>query len=543
MIDAELKKANILIVDDQPANVAILEGFLQMQGYENLATTTDPRNVMQLYATFEPDLILLDLMMPYLSGYEVMNLLKPLVPEGTFLPILVLTADATNEAKQKALSGGASDFLTKPFDLIEVGLRIKNLLYTNYLQQQMLNQNQILDQKVKERTEELEKTNHELVIALERAEASDKLKTSFIQNVSHEIRTPLNGIIGFGGLLADPDYSAEDRKDFMSMLQASSERLINTVTDYMDISLIVSNLIKPNIHNFDGMLLMDELYDKYQVKCIEKEVKLTIQYPSEIDTLPINNDKELFLKVFYHLLDNSLKFIRKGEIKMGFSLTPGFVEFFVIDSGIGIDPAAHSLVFEVFTQENSSTNRGHEGSGLGLSICKGFVKVMGGTIRLQSEKGVGTEVYFSLPIDYDAQHIKHISDDADKKTEASKPIVLIAEDDPSNRVFFELILKKYCSKLFLAENGKEAVEICKSHPEISLVLMDLKMPIMNGQTATKLIRSFNSEVPIIAITAYTMDNESISIEGDGFNGYLSKPCGKSDFLRKLKNYGIMDETS
>ena len=543
MIDAGLKKANILIVDDQPANVAILEGFLQMQGYENLATTTDPRNVMQLYATFEPDLILLDLMMPYLSGFEVMNLLKPLVPEGTFLPILVLTADATNEAKQKALSGGASDFLTKPFDLIEVGLRIKNLLYTNYLQQQMLNQNQILDQKVKERTEELEKTNHELVIALERAEASDKLKTSFIQNVSHEIRTPLNGIIGFGGLLADSSYTEEERRDFIMMLQTSSDRLINTVTDYVDISLIVSNLVKPNIKQFDGLLLMDELYDRYLVRCEQKEVALKLQYPPDIERLMINNDQELFLKVFNHLLDNALKFIKKGEINIGVTLTPGFAEFFVTDTGIGIDPAAHSLVFEVFTQENSSTNRGHEGSGLGLSISKGFIKAMGGTIRLQSEKGIGTKVYFSLPLEYESQHDKNNNGDAAKNIESSKPVVLIAEDDPSNRVFFELILKKYCSKLFLAENGKEAVELCRIHPEISLVLMDLKMPVMNGQAATKLIRSFNSEVPIIAITAYTMDNESLSIENDGFNGFLSKPCGKTDFLRKLKNYGITDEIS
>lgn len=149
MIDLTLKKANILIVDDQEANIDVLEGLLEMQGYTNVISSTDPRQVVSLFSSFQPDLILLDLSMPYLSGFEVMDQLKLQLSPNTYLPILVLTADVTSEAKKRALSGGASDFVTKPFDLVEVGLRIRNLLYTSYLQQQLQNQNQLLEEKVK----------------------------------------------------------------------------------------------------------------------------------------------------------------------------------------------------------------------------------------------------------------------------------------------------------------------------------------------------------------------------------------------------------
>jgi len=181
MVKINLKNASILIVDDQQPNIDLLEGFLEFEGYTNIKTTTDPREVVPLFSQFKPDLILLDLSMPYLSGFEVMDLLQPLVNSSTLLPILVLTADITTEAKQRALSGGASDFLIKPFDLTEVGMRIRNLLYANHLQKQLLNQNQLLEEKVKERTAQLENLNISLTKAKDRAEASDRLKSAFLQ--------------------------------------------------------------------------------------------------------------------------------------------------------------------------------------------------------------------------------------------------------------------------------------------------------------------------------------------------------------------------
>lgn len=184
MNDSILKNAKILIVDDQQANIDVLTGLLDVKGFTNYKTTKDSRQVFKLFEEFKPDLLLLDLIMPNFNGYEVMMQLRVLIPADTYFPILVLTADITPESKQKALACGATDFLAKPFDLIEVDLRIRNLLKTCHLQQQLENQNQILEEKVKERTKELEKSNIELKVTKEKSEQSDKLKSELLNQIS-----------------------------------------------------------------------------------------------------------------------------------------------------------------------------------------------------------------------------------------------------------------------------------------------------------------------------------------------------------------------
>ncbi len=184
MNDSVLKNANILIIDDQQANIDVLTGLLDAKGFTNYKTTNDPKLVFKLFDEFKPDILLLDLKMPNLNGFQVMIQLKAFIPVNTYFPILVLTADITPESKQKALAAGASDFLTKPFDLIEVDLRIKNLLKVRYLHQRLENQNQILEDKVKEKTKEIEKSNIELKVVKEKAEQSDKMKSELLNQIS-----------------------------------------------------------------------------------------------------------------------------------------------------------------------------------------------------------------------------------------------------------------------------------------------------------------------------------------------------------------------
>ena len=398
MIDSSLKNANILIVDDQEANIDVLEGFLEMQSYTNIKTTTDPREVVQLFASFQPDLILLDLTMPYLTGFEVMAQLKTLVATDTYLPILVLTADATTETKQRALSGGAHDFLTKPFNLIEVGLRIRNLLLTCYLHQQLKNQNQILEEKVKERTFELENKNIELNIAKEKAEASDKLKTAFLQTISHEVRTPLNGILGFGSILAELELFPEEKQEYVNLMRVSSDRLVNTITNYVDISLIVSGNVDLNHTNVHVIELMNDLKNDFSELCEAKNLSFELLLPDDLKEFTIYTDLALLRKIVSHLLDNAIKFTKEGCISIGFSIKPSNIEFFIKDTGIGIEKDAQERIFEYFMQENVSTTRVFEGNGLGLSITKGFLKILDGDIRLESIKDKGTTFFFSLPI-------------------------------------------------------------------------------------------------------------------------------------------------
>ncbi len=398
MIEKNLKNANILIVDDQQANIDLLEDFLEMEGYTNLKATTDPRDVVPLFSEFKPDLILLDLAMPYLSGFEVMEQLKPIVNFNTLLPILVLTADITVEAKQKALSGGASDFLIKPFDLIEVGMRIRNLLYANYLQQQLFNQNQILEERVKQRTAQLEELNISLITAKDKAEASDRLKTAFLQTISHEVRTPLNGILGFASLIAMPDLSEEEKQEYLHLMEHSSDRLIKTITDYVDMSLITSGNVTYNCNPVDVLDFLSKVIDKFKSDCNAKGLRLNLLVPDDQLEIRIDSDILLLEKVFAQIVDNAVKFTFEGDITLGFVTSNQTIEFFVKDTGIGIAEDARDLIFEQFMQEDITATRAFDGSGLGLSIIKGILKLIGASFRLESVKGEGTSFYFSLPV-------------------------------------------------------------------------------------------------------------------------------------------------
>jgi len=539
MIDSSLKYANILIVDDKEANIYVLEGLLEMQGYSNIKSTTDSREVISLFKSFAPDLILLDLMMPHFDGFEVMEQLKPYIAVGKYLPILVLTADVTTEAKQRALANGASDFLTKPFDLIEVGLRIKNLLFSSYLQQQLQNQNRVLEEKVKERTAELEATNIELNISKNKAEASDKLKTAFINNISHEIRTPLNGILGFGQILIDTTLTSDEKEEYLSMLNSSSDRLINTVTNFIDISLLKSKTQEVNKRDFELESLINAIAQIFVKPCQIKNLDFSIDIPLAGQGLIINTDKELFEKALFHLIDNAVKFTDNGFIKIGFEINETNVTFYIKDSGKGIAPEFHKEIFNSFSQEDSFMTRGYEGSGLGLSIASGIIGLLGGKIDLYSEKGNGSTFSFSLPCISQSSAIKLKNSFAINRKADEKFKILVAEDDEFNFFYINMLLKDDFVDIYHVENGQEAVEFCRNNPDIDLVLMDLKMPEMDGFEATSLIKSFRNDLPVIAVTAFSGSEDRRKAMSAGCDEFLTKPLKKEILFDTLVKFGMV----
>ena len=397
MIDSTLKNAKILIVDDQQSNIDILTGFLELMGYKSIQTTTEPQTAIRLCNSFGPDLILLDLVMPHFSGYEVMDELNEMIGQSTYLPVLVLTADISVQARQRALAGGAKDFISKPFDLVEVDLRIKNLLETRYLHQLLENHNHILEERIKQRTIELEKTNLNLQVAKEKAETSDRLKTAFLRNISHEIRTPLNGILGFGARLAKRDLSQEKKDEYFEVLQLSTDRLANTMTNYLDIAQIVSGNLKVHPTEFEPDKLLNEIYVRFAPSCESKNLLLFYQHAKVGDDFRIYSDRDILLKILAHLIDNAVKFTSQGTITYGFEVKGGELEFFVQDTGTGIEVEANSLIFEHFMQEDVSNTRRHEGSGLGLTISKKMVEGMSGRMWFQSVKNNGSIFYFTIP--------------------------------------------------------------------------------------------------------------------------------------------------
>ena len=387
---------------------------------------------------------------------------------------------------------------------------------------------------------ERKRTEEAIKEALVKAESGNRLKSAFMNNISHEIRTPLNGILGFSQLITEPDLTNEEKTHFFSLIKTSSNRLINTVTNYMDISLIASGNVEVKSKPIDHQEILYKLYEQFHPLCVDKNLELLLEISGKAEGFALHSDAELFRNSLTHLLDNAVKFTQKGEITFGYFIEPDEMRFFVKDTGTGISKEAHDRIFENFVQEEVSLTRGYEGSGLGLSIARGFIRLLGGDIRVESEKGKGSVFTFNLPLGTQRTGIAELKEEESKVPFIEKPVILVAEDDETNLLFLEVILRRMNIGVIKVSNGQEGVEQCRNHPEISLVLMDLKMPVMDGFKTTREIRSFRKDLPVIAITAYAMDDDKKKAREAGCDDYLSKPVSRKDLLEKLKKYGIIN---
>ena len=380
----------------------------------------------------------------------------------------------------------------------------------------------------------------ELKDALIKAQASDRLKTAFLQNISHEVRTPLNGILGFGSLLADPHLTLEEKQRFNQFLKSSSDRLLSTITDYIDTSLIVTENVEVVRKPVRIGKLMNELQTRFENLCNAGNLTLNLLIPKDQGDFILTTDPVLLQKIISCLIDNAIKFTPHGSVTMGYSVKTAIVEFFVIDTGIGIASEAHERIFEPFMHEIIANTRRYEGSGLGLTITRGFLNLLGGKIRLESEKGKGSAFFFSLPIEEEitlndeplAMPVLHAKID--------RPVILIAEDDLFSDFYMGSILESMASVVYKVANGKDAVEMCRLHPEISIVLMDMKMPVMDGMEAARQIRTFRTDLLIIAVTAYAMSKDKKKAIDAGCNDFLSKPVSRDELLAKFKKYGLIE---
>jgi two-component system sensor histidine kinase/response regulator len=387
MNESILKNAKILIVDDKESNIDILGGLLEESGYTNLESTTDPRQVVSLFRSFEPDLILLDLMMPHLSGFEVMDLLKDEIPPNTYLPILVLTADITIESKIQALSGGAKDFLSKPFDIYEVRLRIKNLLESRYLNQQLENQNKILDEKVKERTLDLMTANNDLDKANKELAVLDKAKNDFLSLISHEIKTPLNGILGFTDILKDRIQSPE-LLEFLHYLEMSARRL----EEFSNKALLITELIAEKreivINNISPDALIDKTIILFQKKIKAKGITFLFQKDQAIEK--IKADSELIQICFEQLIDNLVNYSPYNEkivIKIFAEEQSTICEF--IDNGSGFTDKILDNPFIIFGIGDKHIDRN---TGTNLALIKLIMDAHKGKIEVRNNLTKGATV-------------------------------------------------------------------------------------------------------------------------------------------------------
>ena len=376
----------------------------------------------------------------------------------------------------------------------------------------------------------------ELIRAKEKAEESDKLKTAFLHNISHEIRTPMNAIVGFSALLGEPDLDSRTQKSYIDIIMQSSDHLLSIISDIVDISNIEANLTKTLESEISLNKTVKSLCDLFIPKSKEKKLELVCETGLSDSDDFILTDSTKLKQILSNLMSNALKFTDKGHIKLHYELKDNFLEFCVSDTGIGISHENHNRIFNRFYQVDSEVTRLYEGTGLGLSISKAYVELLGGRIWVTSEPGKGTSFFFTIP--YKKQNAKTLPVYKDKVPDTfvfpQKKKILVAEDVESNFKLITYFLSGSNTELLHAFNGKEAVEKCLSISNIDLILMDIKMPVMDGYTAVKLIREKNITIPIIAQTAYADDKEK-AIEY-GCSGFISKPFDKKGLFKVLSEY-------
>lgn len=384
---------------------------------------------------------------------------------------------------------------------------------------------------------EQKKLELELIQAKEKAEESDRLKSAFLANMSHEIRTPMNGILGFADLLSDSEFSGEKKSEFIDIIKKSGERLIHTINDLIDISRIESGQVNIELSDTNIEDQIDELYSFFLPEAQRKGIEFILSKPDKAAAIILNTDRDKLYSVLTNLVKNALKYTNKGRIEIGYTVKKDVVEFFVEDTGIGIPEDRQESVFDRFIQVDMSHNRPYEGSGLGLSICKAYVEMLGGEISISSEVGKGSVFTFTLTYDKKSGAAEPSPDDYKSIDEIRKEIadlkILVVEDDESSWIFLKESLNAYCKKLDRSVNGKEAVDTISKNGEYDIILMDLKMPVMDGLEATRKIREMNKQVKIIAQTAYAMEGDEKKAMDAGCNDYIAKPIKRELLLEKI----------
>ena len=368
---------------------------------------------------------------------------------------------------------------------------------------------------------EIKQNEIELIKSKEKAEESDRLKTSFLQNMSHEIRTPLNSIIGFSERITSPMITDEKRKFYSDIIVKSGFQLLSIVTDILTISSIDTGQEKLNEEKVCINTIVSETEEVFKRQVIGKNVKLVATKTQPDDMVDVLTDNTKLIQILNNLLANAVKFTSEGEIEFGYNLKDDELEFFVKDSGIGIHRSKYEVIFDRFTQAEENIPFDYGGTGLGLSICKGFVELMGGSIWVESEFGKGSTFYFTIPFNPTVKPNKNI-DDGTKHTnwKSRKLTILIAEDEFLNFLYLEELLKSYGFDVVHAANGKTAVEQCQNIA-FDLVLMDMKMPVLDGVSAARIIKKQNPNLPIVAQTAYALAESEK--HNDLFDDIVVKP--------------------
>ncbi len=410
---------------------------------------------------------------------------------------------------------------------------------------ELINKNEelnLLNDRVTKLLKENRKQNIALKVAKEKAETNNRLKNEFLHNMSHEIRTPLNGIVGFTEFLREPELTKEQRLSYCNIINSSVEQFVRVVDDILEISILETKQVKLIEREVVLNHILLELFSVFDIKAKNNRTPLYIKKGLSNQQSKVMLDDSKLKKVLSNLLENALKFTFQGFVELGYNLIGDRVEIYVKDSGIGIEAENVESIFERFSQEEKELSQKFGGLGLGLSIAKENTELLGGHIELQSEKGKGSTFTVSIPYTpvLGNTEVKGMAVTGQKVdwVPVEKGSLLIVEDDEISFIYLQAMIDRIHPGLNIihAKNGLEAVDLCKNHIDIQLVLMDAKMPIMNGYDATRLIKELNPKLPIVMQSAFSTPEEKERGFAVGCDDYIVKPIEKDAFTVIVNKY-------